>query len=50
MGNPLPDRFIGFLGGQEAQERLLEQEGHEVGRKGKNFFIEDFRKRLLWAE
>jgi alkylated DNA nucleotide flippase Atl1 len=35
-----------YPGGQEAQKRLLEQEGHKVIQKGKNFLVPDFEKHL----
>ena len=33
-----------YPGGQEAHKRLLEQEGHKVIQKGKNFLVQDFQK------
>jgi len=39
-----------YPGGQEAHKRLLEQEGHKVLQKGRNFFVQDFQKHLVWAE
>ena len=39
-----------YPGGQEAHKRLLEQEGHRVLQKGKNFLVQDFQKNLAWAE
>lgn len=35
-----------YPGGTEAQMQLLEQEGHHVIRKGKNYFVEDFEKAI----
>ena len=39
-----------YPGGQEKHRRLLEQEGHRVLQKGKNFFVQDFQKNLAWVE
>jgi len=36
-----------YPGGQEAQKKLLEQEGHRVIQKGKNLLVQDFQEYLL---
>jgi hypothetical protein len=36
-----------YLGGAEAQTVLLEQEGHSVIKKGKNFFVKDYEKSVI---
>jgi hypothetical protein len=36
-----------YPGGQEAHKRLLEQEGHKVVQKGKNFLVPNFQKYLV---
>jgi alkylated DNA nucleotide flippase Atl1 len=36
-----------YPGGQEAHKRLLEQEGHKVVQKGKNYLVHDFQKYLI---
>ena len=36
-----------YPGGQEAHKRLLEQEGHVVVKKGKNFLVQDYQKYLV---
>jgi alkylated DNA nucleotide flippase Atl1 len=36
-----------YPGGQEAQKRLLEQEGHVVVKKGKNFLVQNYQKYLV---
>jgi hypothetical protein len=36
-----------YPGGQEAHKKLLEQEGHKVIQKGKNFLVRDFQKYLV---
>jgi len=36
-----------YPGGFEAQKLLLEAEGHEVVRKGKNFVVKDYLKALF---
>jgi len=36
-----------YPGGQEAHKRLLEQEGHRISQKGKNFLVHDFQKYLV---
>lgn len=38
-----------YPGGAEGQKKLLEVEGHKVERKGKNFVIVDYEKRLMKA-
>ena len=35
-----------YLGGVEAQKKLLEKEGHEVVQKGKKYVVVDFEKSL----
>lgn len=35
-----------YPGGEEAQKKLLEEEGHSVIWKGKKYVVEDFEKRL----
>jgi alkylated DNA nucleotide flippase Atl1 len=35
-----------YPGGIEAQKALLEQEGHEIVRKGKRYFVKDYEKKL----
>jgi hypothetical protein len=39
-----------YPGGQEEHKRLLEQEGHRVLQKGRDFFVQDFQKYLAWPE
>jgi len=36
-----------YPGGTEAQTLLLEQEGHSVVKKGKNYFVKDYEKALV---
>ncbi len=36
-----------YPGGIPNQRKLLEKEGHKVVKKGKNFIIQDFEKRLM---
>jgi hypothetical protein len=36
-----------YPGGFEAQKQLLEQEGHEVVKKGKNYLVKDYLKALI---
>jgi len=36
-----------FPGGQEAQRKRLEKEGHRVVKRGKRLHVEDFQKHLL---
>jgi alkylated DNA nucleotide flippase Atl1 len=36
-----------YPGGQEAHKQLLEQEGHKVLQKGKNYRVQDFQKHLV---
>ena len=36
-----------FPGGQEAQRKRLEREGHKVIKRGKKLFVEDFQKYLI---
>jgi alkylated DNA nucleotide flippase Atl1 len=36
-----------YSGGQEWHKRLLEQEGYNVVKKGKNFLVQDFQKYLV---
>ena len=35
-----------YPGGIEVQKALLEEEGHEVLKKGKRYFVKDFEKKL----
>lgn len=35
-----------YLGGAEAQKKLLEKEGHKILQKGKKFFVVDYEKAL----
>jgi alkylated DNA nucleotide flippase Atl1 len=46
------DGFVNpkYPNGQEGHKRLLEQEGHRVLKKGKNFFVQDFQNNLAWVE
>jgi len=36
-----------YPGGQEAQKKLLEEEGHKVIRKGKNLLVKDYQDHLV---
>ena len=36
-----------YPGGVKAQKKLLEKEGHKVIKKGKNYIVVDFEKRLV---
>ena len=36
-----------YPGGAENQKDLLEQEGHQIIKKGKNYFVADFEKLLV---
>ena len=38
-----------YPGGQQEHKRMLEQEGHKVVQKGKNFFVQGYQKHLMWA-
>ena len=38
-----------YPGGQEAHKKLLEQEGHQIISKGKNYLVKDYQIFLKWC-
>lgn len=36
-----------YPGGAERQKELLEQEGHSIIRKGRNYYVKDFEIKLV---
>ena len=36
-----------YPGGMENQKRLLEQEGHEIGKRGKKYFVKDYLNSMI---